>query len=93
MKRECYLKKQETTDLVTYTEKVLNGKLHFLSSEIQLKKVNTVPNTVPILRKYCTNVPLRSIKVCQGFFIIVYFSQTVLSYFYHKKMFYNVVHT
>ena len=93
MKTECYLKKQETTDLVTYTEKVLNRKLHFLSSEIQLKKVNTVPSTVPILRKYCKNVPLRSIKVCQGFFIIVYFSQTVLSYFYHKKMFYNVVHT
>ena len=25
---------QEATDLVTFTEEILNGKLHFLSSEI-----------------------------------------------------------
>ena len=35
-------KKQETADLVTFTEEILNGKLHFLCSESSKNKITNL---------------------------------------------------
>ena len=34
---------QKTTNLVTFTEEILNGKLHFLCSEGEYNRTNIVP--------------------------------------------------
>ena len=36
------IKSQETSDLVTFTEEILNGKLHFLHSEFFLKRITKI---------------------------------------------------
>ena len=43
--------KQETADLVTFTEEILNGKLHFLCSESNFDSKSFVK--IFILDKFC----------------------------------------
>ena len=38
---------QETADLVTFTEEILNGKLLFLGSETYFKKIHKIHNRTP----------------------------------------------
>ena len=39
---KCDQNPQETVDLVTYTEVILNGKLHFLGSGIQFDRCKNI---------------------------------------------------
>ena len=42
MEQNTAHKMQETADLITFTEEILNGKLHFLWSEKNVMKIHDV---------------------------------------------------
>ena len=43
---------QETVDLVTFTEKILDGKLHFLCSEYKNQLINLPMKCIPYNREH-----------------------------------------
>ena len=55
-KKKKKKKKKETADLVTFTEEILNGKLHFLCSGLKFIRVQNLKETIK--NKVCitTNV-------------------------------------
>ena len=73
---------QETTDLVTFTEEILKGKLDFLCSEIFKSKFNLIPfKRIIMLNHYLkvlpklfsvANIPLRLYKKVKMLFHRVY---------------------
>ena len=80
---------QETEDLVTFTEKILNGKLHFLCSEIAwfllvyLVSINTAKHQIEHYTKQFSVlvIYIQRSKYCK----ISEKLDTVLPYFWSEK--------
>ena len=68
---------QETADLVTFTEEILNGKLHFLCSD-NASSSNRFPSFLPIFTKEPKIVELVSICLIIGNVRVVIFAYQTL---------------
>ena len=57
--------RQETVNLVTFTEEILNGKLHFLCSDWNLRQIKVKINQLEILM-------ILTIMMIIGIMILIY---------------------
>ena len=55
---------QETADLVTFTGDILNGKLHFLCSDIPLSWKEKFQNALLIVFMFRTTIPKNTFQKC-----------------------------
>ena len=72
---------QETADLVTFTEEILNGKLYYLCSKLNLKIANCF-NTL-LIKNACLELVLRAeehIKLISHFEIVKHYVKQWMFY-------------